>query len=324
MIFREKVAKKVSTPDDMDILAKITTPVGWMTLLTAFVLFSSLLIWSFLGEIPTTLTGNGLLMYSGGIVQLPAPISGTVQSVNIKEGKEITEGDTIAEIYYADAELQISKLQNDIKRTAQNTSEFLRLQSELENVLNKVTTSVKIKAPNNGNVISIYKNNNEFVREGEPFVLIATGSSNDNLQAIVYVAGANAKRLKSGMTVRMELGDVKADKYGYLLGKIDKVSEYPVNAQSINKNTGNDTLANWLVGGSNMGGAVGGSAQPIFAVQVSLFPDAVSKSGYVWTTVAGGPAKLTPGTPLTAFCVVSKKRPIELVFEWIRVFLGGE
>lgn len=320
MIFREKVAKKVSTPDDMDILAKITTPVGWITLLTVFVLSSALFVWAFLGEIPITMNGNGILMHSGGMVQVPSPITGIIQQVNVRDGEEVRSGDTIAEVYSAETELAISKLKNDIK-VAQNTAEYFKLKSNLDSSLNKINANEQIKAPNDGSIVIMYKNSNEAVREGETVALMTTGTRTDNLHAAVYVPGAAAKRLKEGMTVRMELGNVQSDKYGYLMGKIDKVSAYPVNTQSINKNIGNDTLAAWLIG-SGAGG--NGTMQPVFYVQVSLFPDAVSKSGYVWTTSAGGPEKLTAGTPLTAFCVVEKKRPAQLVFEWLGTFFGGE
>lgn len=320
MIFREKVAKKVSTPDEMDILARITTPIGWITMLTVFVLFSALFIWSFLGQIPITLNGNGILLYSGGMVQVPSPITGVIQYVNVKDGEDVRSGDTIAEVYSNDTELVISKLKNDLK-IAQSTGEYLKLKSDLDSALNKITTSEQIKSPNNGSVIAVYKNANEAVREGEPVALMTTGTKTDNLHAAVYVVGATAKRLKEGMMVRMELGNVRSDKYGYLVGKIDKVSAYPVNTQSINKKIGNDSLAAWLIGS---GTGMNGMAQPTFYIQVSLFSDAVSKSGYVWTTSGGGPEKLTAGTPLTAFCVVEKKRPIELVFEWLGTFFGGE
>jgi hypothetical protein len=58
MQFREKVINKLFVSDETDSLPQVTTPVGWISLLTVFVLLSALLTWAILGQISITINGN--------------------------------------------------------------------------------------------------------------------------------------------------------------------------------------------------------------------------------------------------------------------------
>ncbi|MEI6285328.1 MAG: HlyD family efflux transporter periplasmic adaptor subunit [Bacillota bacterium] len=314
MQFREKVMNKMFIPDDTDSLPRVTTPVGWISLLTVFVLLSALLVWALWGRVSLTINGNGLLMTGGGISRISAPISGVLQFWNVKEGDRVKYGDIMAEIYSLDTDMQITKIKTEMENSAQDAQRYQQLKNELDAMVNRLNVAATITAPLDGTIHNISKNIYEYVKEGESIANIAAGSSQQNLNALVYVSGAVAKRITPGMNVRMELGNVRADKYGYLLGKVDRISQYPVNIQQIVDNVGNEALTNWLV---NMQ-----QPQPVFEVAVELIPDAQSHSGYVWSTVDGGPNKLSGGTPLTAFCVTDQRRPIELVFDWLNVLLN--
>ena len=317
MKFREKVMNKMFIPDDTDSLPRVTTPIGWISLLTVFVLLSALLVWAFLGQISLTIAGNGLLMSSGGITRVNAPINGMMREWLVKDGEQVLHGQKIASIHSPEIELQIARVKNDLSTAAQNTAQSIQLHNELAALTNKINTIATIASPVDGTVVLVAKNVNESIREGETLIYISSGNKNDNLHAVTFVVGAAAKRLKQNMPVRLELGNVRADKYGYLMGRISKVSSYPVNALNVAETVGNDTLARWLIGGEQQ-------IQPIFSVDVELIPDALTKSGYVWSTTKGAPQKLSPGTPLTAACVVEQRRPIELVFDWLKTILGGD
>ncbi|MFA6076178.1 MAG: HlyD family efflux transporter periplasmic adaptor subunit [Negativicutes bacterium] len=317
MQFREKVINKMFAPDDTDSLPRVTTPVGWISLLTVFVLLSALLVWAFLGQISMTISGNGLLMSAGGITRINAPLNGVMQKWQVKDGEAVTAGQQIAAVYSQELELQITRIKNELNNAAQNTTQYIQAQNELAALTNKMNTVATITSPVDGTVVMIAKNIKEAVREGETLAYISSGNKKDNLHAVTFVSGAAAKRLKVNMPVRIELGNVRADKYGYLMGRIGNVSSYPVNELNVAETVGNDSLAKWLIGS-------GQQIQPIFSVDIELIPDALTKSGYVWSTTNGAPEQLSPGTPLAAACVVEQRRPIELVFDWLKKFLGGD
>lgn len=313
MQFREKVLNKMFIPDDTGMLPKITTPVGWITLLTVFVLIAALLVWAFCGRVSLTLNGNGVLITSGGISRISALSNGVVAYWYVKEGDRVAWGQKIVDIYSPELDLQITKIKSEMENNSQDSQKYAQLKGELDNLVNRLNNSA-ILALIDGTIYNISKSVCESVREGEVLCNLASGSSQQNLHALVYVSGASAKRISTGMNVRMELGNVRADKYGYLIGRVDKVSPYPVTAQQIADSVGNDTLTGWLVNPQQV--------QPVFEVDVELIPDAQSRSGYVWSTAEGPPEKITVGTPLTAFCIIEQRRPIELVFDWLNGLLG--
>jgi len=275
---------------------------------------SALCVWAFWGQVALTITGNGLLMTGGGISRISAPINGVIQAWYVKEGERVKYGQIIAEIYSLETDMQMAKIKAEIESNALDAQRYTQLKNELEGLAKRMNVAAAITAPLDGTVQNITKNVFEYVKEGEPLLGIAAGSSQQNLNALVYVSGTNAKRITPGMNVRLELGNVRTDKYGYLLGKVDRVSQYPVNLQQIADNVGNEALTSWLVNIQQ--------PQPVFEIAVELIPDARSHSGYVWSTVAGGPDKLSGGTPLTAFCITDQRRPIELVFEWLSQLLN--
>ena len=56
-LFRKAAIDKVSSPEQLDMLMKVTSPVGWLALTTIGVLLSVVVLWSFYGSIPDLVSG---------------------------------------------------------------------------------------------------------------------------------------------------------------------------------------------------------------------------------------------------------------------------
>jgi hypothetical protein len=87
-LFRRKALEKLASPEQLDQLMSITTPRGWLTLLGLGVLLLAAGLWSVFGSIPTTVSGDGVLILSGqNADQLEA-----VVYVSIWDGTRIKPG----------------------------------------------------------------------------------------------------------------------------------------------------------------------------------------------------------------------------------------
>lgn len=66
-IFRKKALERLSSPEQLDQLMKIVTPRSWLPLAVLGALLGGGLIWSVLGRIPVTTTGQGALVYADSL-----------------------------------------------------------------------------------------------------------------------------------------------------------------------------------------------------------------------------------------------------------------
>lgn len=62
-IFRKEALERLSSPEQLDQLMQIVTPRSWLPLSALGLLLTCGLVWSFLGRIPVTTTGQGVLVY---------------------------------------------------------------------------------------------------------------------------------------------------------------------------------------------------------------------------------------------------------------------
>jgi HlyD family secretion protein len=56
------------------------------------------LVWSIFGNLPTTITGTGILLSSAGILEIEVQGSGVVTDLRVAVGDRISRGDTIARV----------------------------------------------------------------------------------------------------------------------------------------------------------------------------------------------------------------------------------
>ncbi|MCP3871222.1 MAG: NHLP bacteriocin system secretion protein, partial [Gammaproteobacteria bacterium] len=52
-MFRKKALKKLSSPEQLDELLKVTTPHGWLALLALCAIVITIVLWGIFGRIPT-------------------------------------------------------------------------------------------------------------------------------------------------------------------------------------------------------------------------------------------------------------------------------
>ena len=91
------------------------------------------------------------------------------------------------------------------------------------------------------------------------------------------------------------------------------ISDYPVTSDRVAFWTGNKEFASWVV--QKCGGAV-------MEVRVELTRDPDTKSGYLWTTLAGPNETIQKGMTCTATAIVDRKSPAAYAFDklgqWLR------
>lgn len=111
----------------LDELMKVTDPKGWGALFGAFFLVACIIVWVFIGRIPSNVLGTGMLISVSGLDAITANASGKVIKFDIKVGDTIKEGQAIAYIE------QIA-LANDIANLKQKIQEKIIENQEKESI----------------------------------------------------------------------------------------------------------------------------------------------------------------------------------------------
>lgn len=97
-IFRQVALERLSSPEQLDQLITLTSPIGWLALAAIAILLSAIVAWGILGSVPTRVSGAGILVTRGGqVFDAMAPASGTVATVAMI-GAEVKKGDIVASL----------------------------------------------------------------------------------------------------------------------------------------------------------------------------------------------------------------------------------
>jgi HlyD family secretion protein len=133
-IFRKVALERLSSPEQLDQLVPLTSPIGWTAVLAIAVLLGAAIGWSVFGVLPTSVNGAGILVSRGGhVFDAMAPFSGTL--IDVAEiGTVVKKGDRLAAL--DDTELQqnlrhaeevVKEKQADLASLTKNFAEQIAL-----------------------------------------------------------------------------------------------------------------------------------------------------------------------------------------------------
>lgn len=108
-VFRKISLERLSSPEQLDLVLRITTPRGWIALAAIALLIIAGLVWGVAGRISVKVAGQGMLVRSGGVLEIVAPAAGRVNDVAVSVGDSITEGQVVARVAQPDLRDQVER-----------------------------------------------------------------------------------------------------------------------------------------------------------------------------------------------------------------------
>ena len=378
-LFRKSALDRLSSPEQLDLMVRITSPAGWVALTALIGLITVAIMWGIFGNIPTKVIGSAMLIKTGGVVEISARSNGLITDVSVRAGDMVKRGQKIARIAQPDlleqfnslkarkAELQnkaqIStnllkqkrdtlKFNNEVLRrrlddqngllkdglitlqavltTQQQLEEnaatlkeldlrkvdieleLVQVERNLDSVKARLQLSTDVISPYSGRVLEIKLDENSIVQAGSSILnMELMGDSIKDLEVVVFVSSLDGKKVKPGMDIFISPSTIKREDYGYMVGKVTAVAEFPSTSQGMMRIMQNQELVKQLSAG----------AAPI-QINADLTPDAGATSGFKWTSPGGPPLLIQSGTLGTANISVRSQRPISLVIPMLREFVG--
>ncbi len=409
-MFRKVSLDRLSSPEELDTLMEVIRPRSWMGLGALGILLLTVIVWGFVGSIPTRVDAQGVLIKVGGVFDVFAPSSGPVAEVLVVEGDVVEEGQLVARIdqpeivtridnarqYLIELEGRHSELVSYTRQDLGLQSESLVLQkAALEDTIafneqrlesleeqianeesllerglitNKMVLQTKqayqmtrdqlersrndlkqldvrdlavknqkdqellqsqisindqkrnlrlleeqleemsaVLSPSAGRILEVKARAGDIISRGTSMVSLQLSDQDvRGLQAVIYVPTKDGKYVENGMEVQISPLSAPREEFGFLMGEVTYVSEFPSTSQGMLKVLANDNLVRSLMAG----GAP-------FAVYADLIPNPEALSGYKWSSSKGEQLRVNSGTLCAVTITVRERPPVELVIPYL-------
>jgi HlyD family secretion protein len=414
-IFRKVALERLSSPEQLDTVMQVTGPRSWIGLGGLLLLLVTVVIWGWLGSIPTRVQAQGVLLRRGGVFDVFSVGTGPITDLLVSEGEEVRAGqllarvdqpDLVTQIRSAEAELaereaehatlvavsgegltlrndslalQEAKLKGTIsfaegrlaaleeqirsqellleqglvvpsvvlaarqeafaardllersrtelkqvplERLTARTSadqDLVRSLQRISEVRRRIaalreqhTLASTIAAPYPGRVLEVKRRRGDLITAGSALAsLQIAGGTGEGLQAIIYVPPQDGKNIERGQQAQISPYTARREEFGFLVGRITYVSEFPATPEGMRLVLRNEGLVQTL------------SAQgPPFAVYADLVSDPASRSGYLWSSTKGSALRVDAGTLCYVTVTVRRVRPVEMVIPLLREITG--
>lgn len=311
-IFSREALDKLRSPEKLDMLLPITTPINWMALVAVGVLLFSVVLWSIFGAFTIKIDGMGMIMDSAGIVNISHTANGKIDQIYIHYGSQVKKGDLIARMEQPAQDADTRMAQYNIS-LAQNDRDAMSRASEHDAKKTQELVNQYIYSDYDGIVNEIMVEKGSIVSAGTPICSIRRTQNRNELSGILYIPIEQGKRVEPGMSIQLAPNGVDTSQTGWLLGVVRSVSQYPTSVTTMNKDLGNEQLVQYIL--NNEKGAV-------MEVKFDLVKDEDSPSGYLWTSFVGEHKPITAGSFCTGSIIIDRIPPLEKVFykfsQWLR------
>jgi HlyD family secretion protein len=129
-LFRKAALDKATSPEQLDLVMQVTSPMGWLAMATIAAIIFMIAIWSVVGTIPDLVEGQGVLIRGERLAEIKAAVPGTVARLNVAPDTLVQAGQVVAVINRDRSEIErkIALKQEQVNRlrsqsVAQGTSD---------------------------------------------------------------------------------------------------------------------------------------------------------------------------------------------------------
>jgi len=113
-LLRKAAIEKLSSPEQLDMAMRVTSPMGWVALTAIGVALVAGIVWSIVGRIPERVDAQGELLRGDRVGAVTAIANGRVKEILVGLGEEVERGQLVARLALPEIETQIQKVKADI------------------------------------------------------------------------------------------------------------------------------------------------------------------------------------------------------------------
>ncbi len=210
MKLRVRALERRKLPDELDQLSGLARPWLWLGVGAVTLAVAALVIWSFAGRIPRTVSASGVIAEPGGLASVDSTVNGQIQDVLVKQDQFVGQGEPVVTI-------------------------------------NSNGTQHTVTAPFQGQVVDLPIIEGQVVTYGDPlFTIQRAPPQTKDTSVYLFVPAAQGAGLAPGMPVDVNVSTAPSAAFGVVRGKVENVSETPLSTDTVAALVGNPDLAREL------------------------------------------------------------------------------
>ncbi|MBD2329097.1 NHLP bacteriocin system secretion protein [Alkalinema sp. FACHB-956] len=234
--------------------------------------------------------------------------------------------ETQAKIDALDAQ-KVSKVEGDFSAATGRKKEIQETERKIAQLTTQLQKSREILSPSDGTLMEVVVKAGQHVEPGASIGSISVRENGETLQSLIFLDPADGKKVEAAaqraqaqnrdkLEVKVTPTTVKAEEYGGIIGRVEKVSPLAVTQAG----------AASLVGHPDMlKGVMAEEAQ--MAIFASLECQSAPPQGtdcpqYRWSGSQGPGQSLTPGTTTIVRITIEERPPISYVLPFLKNLIG--
>lgn len=187
--------------------------------------------------------------------------------------------------------------------------ELRDLERQVADLRAKLAENANVVSPFGGRVLELVGKPGDVIDPGERILSLEVAS--EELMAVLFVPAAAGKQVRAGMGARISPSTVQREEYGFILGEVTWVSEFPATSLGMMRLLSNQELVTKLM-----------EQGPPIQVEIALERDPATPTGFAWSSSRGPDLAITSGTLASGGVIVREDPPIRLVVPSVRKRLG--
>lgn len=125
-IFREAAIERLSSPEQLDQLVRITRPFDWVAATAVLFGLAVLVAWGIVGRIPTRVSGEGILLGRGGrVVDAVSAVTGRLASIDVAIGDQVRLDQVIARVGQTEIEQRLGQAKEVLREREREHAELI-------------------------------------------------------------------------------------------------------------------------------------------------------------------------------------------------------
>jgi HlyD family secretion protein len=97
-IFRKTSLERLSSPEQLDTILRVTGAKRWLALAGMFLVLGVAVIWGYAGTIDTKVSGSGVIVRTGTVLNVVASGGGLVTAINVNLGDQVKADQVVAKV----------------------------------------------------------------------------------------------------------------------------------------------------------------------------------------------------------------------------------
>lgn len=207
--------QEIERETQSDAVMAVVSIRDWVALLFAALVLAAVVGWAFLGSIPISANGKGLVFNPTSFLNVRSAQDGVIQEISVQSGDSVEAGAVLA---------KIQGTQGD---------------------------PFEIVAPQAGTIDGVGAMRGEPVKTNEILFWLQSPSAPQDLQIYAFFSLDLGQLIKPGMKAKMSLNGVSSSRFGMLEGAVKEVLPYPISPSDFYlQQIPSARLREYLIGGT--------------------------------------------------------------------------